>query len=251
MKLSFISAGISSYGNSIEYSQSKTILTPSTTSSHPHSQSRSHAHFNHSANQKSADRLSPTSLNKEFTEQNAHHTAPQSPMNLQDKSSMTVDKLTGRPPTFPSSTTTTPSKQPSQPLKSILRTPTHDKSNGPLNSFSPSLSPIHTLKSAPNGDEFPASEKLKSNDPFFNDSRMDVEGGNDMTKDDGVNLSASLFMSPLSYDSSDADGSLQSMSLLNVTTNTTLASGQVTGNNMGHGHVAYGDGRRKKSPRRY
>lgn len=159
----------------------------------------------------------------------------------------------GRPPRSSPSAMNTPSKQgltqsvaqvhtqthtqtgaagaSTAPLKSILRTPTHEKPapGGPLSSFSPSLSPIRTLLTTSTVEAM--GDKRNTTSPsIFDDSHIE-ENDKDghVTQcdnyDNRVNLSASLFMSPLHYDSSDADGSLQSLSLLNVTSNTTLATG--------------------------
>jgi hypothetical protein len=262
IKLSFISAGISSYGSSIEYSNGKSTITSTPASSKhyisaSYGSTESHGHGQTHQFQRNADRVSPTALSKDFVDhdQNEVMCEPtpipiylilklsffvrlcncvryqQQPKEQEDamKSPRTADKQTGRPPTFPSAST--PSKQ-TAPLKSILRTPTHEKSSGPLSSFSPSLSPIQSCNMEGLRAAEVSAEKHKSSESVFDNSRAeeDEEGGGK-----AVNLSASLFMSPLHYDSSDA--SLQSLSLLNVTTNTTLASGVSLGaqkNDEGH-----------------
>ena len=138
------------------------------------------------------------------------------------------NKQTGKPPTFPSST-------PSQtaPLKSILRTPTHEKPrhSGPLSDFSPSLSPIQNT-TTPNMDRLRDSddfiERNQLGKSFFDNYQLlDVDKNESIHDASNVNLNASLFTSPLRYDSSDGDGdgSLKSLSMLNVTSSTTLASG--------------------------
>lgn len=247
VKLSFISAGISSYGSSIENSSSKHTITSTPASSNQyqaHSDTQSYRHVY----QTSTDRISPTSLNKDFSDRNSQ--AQDVPVREHEDKYAAGDKQqggAGRPPPFPT-TVNTPSKQsPTQtqgqtstqtgsaPLKSILRTPTHEKTpsqGGPLSSFSPSLSPIQSLLTSTLGGGHRNDHETTS-PSIFDDSHIEHD---DKDEDDShmaegtnrantVNLSASLFMSPLHYDSSDADGSLQSLSLLNVTSNTTLASG--------------------------
>jgi hypothetical protein len=128
------------------------------------------------------------------------------------------------------------------PPQSTLRTSPPDKplppssSGGPLSSFSPALSPIARAAGAggrgfrDNEDNGSVERNKGSSISMFDESHIEDDEREDSSAarrggESAVNLSASLFMSPLHYDSSDADGSLQSLSLLNVTSNTTLASG--------------------------
>ena len=310
IKLSFISAGISSYGSSIEYSSGKNTITSTPASFNRYrSQSHNSTQSNGRVFQTSTDRMTPTSLNKDFSDR--HSETQEVRSNSQTvrtvlsfvlnvlfiyvaQSSREPDDIhkvdkqhgggAGRPPTFPSAGNT-PSKQSPQtqaatgsagstgsaPLKSILRTPTHEKKpspGGPLSSFSPSLSPIQSLltTSAMGGNR---NDPDTTSPSIFDDSHIEHDNKDDdlhinqgTHRDHTVDLSASLFMSPLHYDSSDADGSLQSLSLLNVTSNTTLASGVGTGSPQQHGrdrathsksnHYSYASrvSRKKKSPLR-
>lgn len=204
VKLSFISAGLSSYGSTIEESFAGRTATRSATS-----QTGSHRHF-----------VTPSTRHQQhqFDEGEDGGEFHRGDLRSEERAPLS------RPPPVPSisNSSTRPPAPPVTPLRSILRTPTRASASdyedtppirsGPLNAFSPALSPIHSIHSTLNYTDgtFQAHD-VSCTDPHPTRPQSETERWQSSAR---PQYETSV---PRTRDCDQSEASLQSISMLDMT----------------------------------